>query len=147
MWKHLTKPAAGIFVLACLTAGACSDDSNIATGGTGPGGSGATGGSGLTGAGGGIGGTGIGGGAGGGGGEGQCLATGDACQSPDECCSARCETGLCLGPTGLCFGIGDTCLASSENSRRLKAPQTAVWTRHAQLSGPRGLFGIGEPAA
>lgn len=44
----------------------------------------------------------------------SCSEIGHTCASAAECCSARCDFGLCLGATGLCSANGVACSASAE---------------------------------
>jgi hypothetical protein len=44
----------------------------------------------------------------------SCLPSGDACSNASECCTGRCDFGLCLGQTGLCSANGVHCAASAE---------------------------------
>jgi len=43
-----------------------------------------------------------------------CSSVGAECAEASECCSGRCDFGLCLGSTGLCTVAGDACAASAE---------------------------------
>jgi len=43
-----------------------------------------------------------------------CSEIGQHCLGATECCSGRCDFGLCLGDTGLCSSEGATCAASAE---------------------------------
>lgn len=44
----------------------------------------------------------------------SCLETGAACEDAEDCCTGRCDFGLCLGTTGLCSANGEACAASAE---------------------------------